>query len=236
MTSRAFVAGATGYTGRAVVQALRARDLATVAHVRPDSRDLAAWQERFTALGAQVDTTPWQEEAMAASLARLAPTVVFALLGTTRARWRKEGSAGDPYEKIDYGLSAILLRASQKVTPPPRFVYLSAIGVREGTGNAYLAARARLERELVASGLPHIIARPSFISGPDRDESRPGERVGAVVADALLGAAGLLGARRLRDRYASIHPAQLGEGLVRLALDPAAESRTYATEELRSQP
>ena len=36
----AFVAGSTGYTGRALVQALRRQDIATVAHVRPGSRAL----------------------------------------------------------------------------------------------------------------------------------------------------------------------------------------------------
>ena len=34
--------------------------------------------------------------------------------------------------------------------------------------------------------LPYIIFRPAFISGPNREEFRPLERVGAVVTDALF--------------------------------------------------
>ncbi|MBA3548122.1 MAG: hypothetical protein H0T76_16695 [Nannocystis sp.] len=37
MSPIAWVAGATGYTGRALVAALRAQNITTHAHVRPDS-------------------------------------------------------------------------------------------------------------------------------------------------------------------------------------------------------
>src|SRR5215217_2597869 len=82
----AFVAGATGYTGREVVRALVARGVRAVAHVRPDSPRLAEWRERFGEVGADVDATPWEEPAIRAALARWRPTHVFALLGTTRER------------------------------------------------------------------------------------------------------------------------------------------------------
>src|SRR5215208_1501420 len=65
----AFVAGATGYTGREVVRQLVERGVRAVAHVRPDSPRLAEWRERFAELGAEVDATPWEEPAMRASLA-----------------------------------------------------------------------------------------------------------------------------------------------------------------------
>ena len=59
----AFVAGATGYTGSQVVPALRARGVRVIAHVRPGSAAAAAWHTRFEALGAEVDETPYDEEA-----------------------------------------------------------------------------------------------------------------------------------------------------------------------------
>ena len=82
----AFVAGATGYTGQAVVARLRALDRPALAHVRPDSSRLEVWRERFTAQGAEVDATPWQLEAMTERFREASPAVVFALLGTTRRR------------------------------------------------------------------------------------------------------------------------------------------------------
>jgi uncharacterized protein YbjT (DUF2867 family) len=234
----AFVAGATGYTGREVVRDLRARGIRAVAHVRPDSSRLEEWRARFGDGGAEVDATPWEEEAMTATFERLRPNLVFALLGTTKKRASKAAAAGEDasretYEAVDYGLSALLLRAAVKAGHRPRFVYLSSMGVSEDARGQYLKVRARLERELRESGLPYTIARPSFITGSDRDEDRPMERLGAGVGDALLGAAALLGAKRLRDRYASIDPKTLAESLVRFAIEPAGENKVLEADALR---
>jgi uncharacterized protein YbjT (DUF2867 family) len=235
--ARAFVAGATGLTGRSVVERLRARGVETVAHVRPDSSKLAEWRERFGALGAAVDTTPWDEASMTEALRARAPTHVFALLGTTRARARRAAKAGrDPaaesYEAVDYGLTALLRRAAEASGHGPRFVYLSAMGVSPSTRNPYLAARARLEAELREGALPYTVVRPSFILG-ERDAPRRGEALGAALIDGSLGLLGALGARRLRDRYRSIGGEQLATALVRLAFDPAAENRVVEADELR---
>ncbi|HKG95644.1 MAG TPA: NAD(P)H-binding protein [Gemmatimonadaceae bacterium] len=236
----AFVAGATGYTGREVVRQLVERGVRAVAHVRPDSPRLAEWRERFAELGAEVDATPWEEPAMRASLARWRPAQLFALLGTTRERGRRTEESGggggavpDTYESVDYGLTSLLIRAASSSGVRPRFVYLSAAGVRDGATNPYLAARARAERELRESGLPFIIARPSFITGPDREERRPMERAAAAAGDALLAVAGALGASGLRARYHSTTASQLAAALVRLALDPMTEDTVVEGEGLR---
>lgn len=233
---RAFVAGATGYVGREVVSALRAAGVETWAHVRPDSSRLHEWRDRFGALGAHVDVTAWEVSAMHDRLVALSPTLVFALLGTTKARATAAVRAGAPpadYEAVDYGLSAILLRAASAVRPAPRFVYLSSLGVRDGTRNPYLAVRARLERELRAAPVHYIVARPAFITGDDRDESRPVERWSARAGDAVLGLVGRLGGRALEQRWASITGASLARGLVRLALDPTAVNLEVYSDRLR---
>jgi uncharacterized protein YbjT (DUF2867 family) len=235
--ARAFVAGASGLTGRAVVAALRRRDIETLAHVRPDSGDLDGWRERFGALGAELDTTAWDEEAMSAHLRERAPTMVFALLGTTRARAKKATSEGrdaaaETYEVVDYGLTALLRRAAAASGARPRFVYLSAMGASERSTNPYIVVRARIERELRDGELPYTVVRPSWIVG-ERDTKRPGESVGAALTDAALAVVGMFGAERLRDRYRSIEAEDLGEALVRLALDPGAENRIVEADELR---
>ncbi len=234
---KAFVAGATGLTGRFVVRELVERGVATLAHVRPDSRSLASWRARFEAEGAAVDATPWEEGALTATLREQQVTMVFALLGTTRARGRaaaREGrdAAAESYEAVDYGLTAMLRRAAQASGHRPRFVYLSSMSVEANTRNAYLAARARVERELREGALPFTIVRPSFIVG-ERDESRPGEKVGAALVDGALSVVGALGGRRLRDRYASIRGEDLARALVRLALDPSVENETVEADALR---
>lgn len=233
----AFVAGATGYVGQAVVRRLAAAGLAPVAHVRPDSARLAEWRGRFEAWGAEVDVTAWDAAAMTATLARLRPPAVFALLGTTRRRGQ---GTGDTYESVDYALTALLLRAARDAGPPwPRFVYLSALGANAGSGNAYLAVRGRLEAELAAGPVPWTVARPSFITGPDRAESRPAERAAAAAVDVLAMPLRSLGravpaAARLADRYRSTSGDELAAALVRLAGDPAAARRVLEGDALRA--
>jgi uncharacterized protein YbjT (DUF2867 family) len=229
------VTGATGYTGREVVRALREAGVDAVAHVRPDSSTLDAWRARFEALGARVDTTPWQPRVMQATLVALRPDLAFALLGTTRARASRAARSGamETYETIDYGLTMVLYEAARRAGNRPRFVYLSAVGVRPGARNAYLAARARVEQAVMQGDLPYLIARPSFISGPDRDEFRLGERLAAKVTDGMLGVIGLLGVHRIRERYRSTTSAVLARALVRAALDPRAQNRVLESEDLR---
>lgn len=232
--SIAFVAGATGYTGRAVVQALVDRGARTVAHVRPDSSQRAEWTERWQQQGAEVDATAWELPALTATLERLQPTHVFALLGTTRSRSSREGrGAVEGYEAIDYGLTMMLRDAAQACGSRPRFVYLSAAGLREDTRNPYMRVRVRVEQALREGSLPYTIARPSFITGAERDEPRLAERLAAGVADRMLAFAGMLGGRTLRDRYSSMTNVELARGLVRVALDPAFEDRVAEGEDLR---
>jgi len=233
----AFVAGATGFTGREVVRLLLENGVPTVAHVRPDSGRLEGWKGRFSGLGAQVDATAWERSALADTLSRTRPAYVFALLGTTRARMREAARLGrDPaswsYEAVDYGLTALLIEAVKEAGLAPRLVYLSAAGVKKGSRSAYYKARCQAEEALRSSGLPYTIARPSIITGPGRDDNRPIETVSAAVADRLLSAAAFLGARPLRARYASTTNVRLAEALVRLALDPKAENRIFESEAL----
>lgn len=226
----AFIAGATGYTGRHVAERLARQGVRTIAHVRPDSPALGSWSSRFSAAGAETDATPWVDNEMARTMARLRPEFVFALLGTTRSRAaRDERATGTAagYEVIDYGLSAMLLRALQAAGIGPRFVYLSSLGAKATSANPYLAVRGRFEGELQGSGLPYLIVQPSFISGSDRDERRVTERVASVIADALLNVAALAGGGRLRDRWATLTGDALAAGMVRLALD-APDGRAVA--------
>jgi nucleoside-diphosphate-sugar epimerase len=212
----------------------------TVAHVRPDSPRLEEWRKRFSEMGAEADSTAWVEDSMTAALERIRPDVVFALLGTTRARARAESAAAGKrvdYETVDFALTVILLRAALRAGIRPRFVYLSAAGTPDGERpplSAYGLARWKTERKVKNSGLPYVIARPSFVAGPGRDDDRPGERFGVAAADGALRVAGALGLRRLSDRYRSTTNTALARALVRLALDPATENCVYESESLRS--
>ena len=240
MSERAFVAGATGLTGRAVVRHLLERGAEAIAHVRPDSGRLEEHRAHFGGLGAMLDTTAWEEAAMTETLKRLEPAVVFALLGTTRKRKKllaKEGAdtSAESYEAVDYGLTALLRRAAEASGVSPRFVYLSMVGIDpdKDSGNPYTQARIRIERELRDGALPYTIVRPAIIHG-DRDEQRLGEAIGAALADGALAVVGAFGAKRTKERYRTMTGDELGRACVRLAFDPAAAGGVFEPDALRA--
>lgn len=233
----AFVAGATGFTGREVVKSLRSKGVKTVAHVRPDSARLQEWRVRFEEQGAAVDATAWSVDALGETFRKLRPTVIFALLGTTRNRMgqaAKEGKGRESadYEAVDYGMTKMLMDAAVAAGIRPRFVYLSASGSGPRAAGAYMKARWKTESALRSSGLPFTIARPAFIAGDGRDDSRPFEKVGAAFFDTALNIAGAVGAKKLSERYRSISNVTLAGALVRLALDPVAENQVVERESL----
>jgi NADH dehydrogenase len=211
----AFVLGATGFVGREVVRLLCARGARTVAHVRPDSRSLDDWRNKLDALGAAVDTTPWEVAALAARFRVVEPAQIYVLIGTTRSRAKSDGVTGDIYEAIDVGLTRIAVHAATASERRPRIVYLSSVGADPAARSAYLAARGRAEKIVTDSGLPWVIARPSIITG-ERDDGRAAERGAAVIGDGLLAVAGVFGGKKLRDRYRSTTPDVLAAALIRL--------------------
>ncbi len=231
----AFVAGATGYTGRAVVNALVDAGVDTWAHVRPDSSRLDTWGRRFEDLGAHVDTTAWDPDALNARFTALSPDAVFGCLGTTKKRIARETAQGRPpsYQSVDYGLTVMLHAAAEVCGSTPRFVYVSSAGAKPGGEGSYLGARWAVEQTLIGSHLPYTIARPSFITGYDRDEDRPAERIGAAMSDGMLRFVGALGAKSLRDRYLSTTNTILGAALARLAFEPDAAGKIIESEGLR---
>ena len=232
MTACAFVAGATGFVGRALVQALVARGVDTTAHVRPDSGRLAEWRDKLAALGAKVDATPWDDAALTATLRTLAPTHVFCTIGTTRNRAKADQISGDIYQAVDVGLTRKLVAAAVGSGARPRLVVLSSIGAGPKSASAYLKARAQAEQLAIESGLSWAIARPSFIVGEGREDRRRAEDATAAVANGVLGMLGALGAKKLRDKYRSIGPDALASALARLGLDETAD-RVYEAGDLR---
>jgi hypothetical protein len=82
------------------------------------------------------------------------------------------------------------------------------------------------------SGLPWAIARPSIIAGEaKRDDGRPFEKAGAVVADGALAVLGLF-SRKTRDKYRSIAPETLAAALVHAGLD-GDPGKVYEGDDLR---
>jgi len=215
----AFVLGATGFVGRELVRQLCVRGTPTTAHVRPDSKRLADWREKFGALGAAVDASEWKVAELAERFREGKPTQLYILIGTTRTRAKLDAVQGDIYESIDLGLTQLAVDAVKHAGTPTRIIYLSSVGADPKARSAYLRARGKAEEIVMKCGLPWAIARPSIITG-DREEPRFGESSAAFVADALLALASIVGGKQLRARYRSTTPDVLASALIRIGESP----------------
>ena len=228
------VIGATGYVGRNVVsQAVRAgHDV--VAQVRPASATGDRAAAELVSDGARVIRTPWTPEAWYRYLEANPPDRVFLLLGTTAVKARaaaRSGGADASQATIDLGLTMLAIGTTRTASPEAGFVYLSALGASP-TGNEYLRVRATVEAALVSGPNPFTVVRPSFITGSDRSESRPGERVGALAGDAVCAVLRRVGARRRAANLASITGPALAKILIELAAGPL-DRRVHELDDFR---
>jgi uncharacterized protein YbjT (DUF2867 family) len=151
---RACGAGSTGVIGRTVVRLARATRVAVVPHARP-RRDGAAPADPKAAVFELGDT-----KTLTAELERC--TTVLQLIGTMRTRF----GAGDTYETSDILTTRQLADASRDAGIR-HLVLLSSSGASR-LGGPYLAAKARAEEIVAASGVPYTIVRPGFFEGEGR--------------------------------------------------------------------
>jgi len=202
------VAGGTGEVGRQLLARLAEHpDLQARVLVRRPGLPVSAPNLREEVLDFG------DEAACARSLAGPCDLLLIAL-GTTRAKAGSDAA----FLRVDRDLPLRLIRALAAAHPEARVGLVSSIGADRPRG-LYLTAKADVEAGLAASGLAHVIARPSFLVS-DRAEFRLGE----VLVLQLLAPAWLALGRTLSPRspgwwrWAPVHVREVAEALLTAAL------------------
>jgi NADH dehydrogenase len=157
----AFVAGATGYTGRALMQLFASEK--TEWKPRPHARAPGK-------IDGAVVCDPRDVQALTDGMRGC--DAVVQLIGTVRARF-----ADGNYDDIDYGTTVALGEAA-KAAGVPRLLLLSSVGAGSARG-AYLKVKRKTEAWVEGSGLEYTIVRPSVIGGEGR---RANQVLGAILA------------------------------------------------------
>ena len=205
------VAGATGLVGRELIRQLEARPgLAFTALVRRPGT-LRAESGRV-----REEVFAFDDPASYQRLGTEIPCdVLLCALGTTL----KRAGSVEAFRQVDLQYPLSLIRRLTELGTRPAFGVVSSAGTGHPRG-LYLKTKAEMEKALVDSGLPYVIARPSLLLG-EREEFRLGERLAAtLVARPYLYVAKLLAPQsRLVWRYAPIHAAQVASALLRTCLD-----------------
>ena len=149
------VTGGTGFVGTAVLHELRARGLEVRALVRSTrgAERLRSWDVE-PAFGDVTD----------------AASVLAAARGCSRVVHLVAIIRGRPSE-----FERVMVRGTRNVIAATRtagarrLILMSALGVGEQTRTLtpYLAAKWQMEQDVAASGLEHVVFRPSFVFGRD---------------------------------------------------------------------
>ncbi|MDP4263302.1 MAG: oxidoreductase [Bacteroidota bacterium] len=107
--------------------------------------------------------------------------VIFCAVGTTQ---RKVKGDKEAYRKIDYDIPVKAARFC-KMTGCETFVLVSSVGANSKSRNFYLKLKGEVEDAVASVGLNAVhIMRPSMLLG-DRTESRPGEKIGKGIMNAI---------------------------------------------------
>ncbi|MGA5319129.1 SDR family oxidoreductase [Streptomyces seoulensis] len=171
--NRVLIAGATGRTGRYVVEEAAARGLTPVALARDADR------ARATLPGTEIVTGDLTDPGSLADAVRNVDGIVFV-----------HGSDGDSrpdsFERIDYGGVLGVLRALGD--RHPRIVLMTTFFITHrdhffNEGGHALDWKRRSERLVRASGAPYTIVRPGWL-----DTGPAGEHVDVEQGDAVEGA------------------------------------------------
>ena len=141
------IAGAGGFVGAALVEKLAAHAL-----VLP-SRDPGKLK-----LPVQASSPPFTAD-LEGLVAGQKPEIVINLLGIIRE------SAGESFGLVHEEYTRRLL-AGARAAGVKKFVQMSALGAAPEAPSAYHRSKFAGEELVKASGLPYVIFRPSFITGP----------------------------------------------------------------------
>jgi uncharacterized protein YbjT (DUF2867 family) len=147
------VTGASGFVGGHVVQALRAEGQDVRALVRDRRR-----ADGVAAAGAElVEGDVTRPETLGAAVAGCGAVIHLVAI--------RQGQP-EAFERVMVAGTRNLLDAAQ-AAGVARFVYMSALGTTEETRELvpYFGAKWVSEQAVKASGIPHVIFRPSFIFG-----------------------------------------------------------------------
>jgi uncharacterized protein YbjT (DUF2867 family) len=197
---KAFVAGATGFTGRALALQDASRfgvDVTLQVRDRARAASILGSDPRLLEIAL--------DDAVALTEALTGQDAVVQLIGTVRAKFDAKTS----YESVDYGTTVALVDAARRARVP-HVVLLSSIGAGTGLG-AYLSWKKRTEHVVINSGIPYTILRPSYLAGDDVMT----DRAPATALSAFLGG---MSDNPLGAPFALVRPISI-QGLARIILD-----------------
>jgi uncharacterized protein YbjT (DUF2867 family) len=210
---RVFIAGGTGYLGRALIPQLLARGHEVRALVRRGS------EEKLPRGCSAVPGDPLDESSFAASVS---PSETFVqLVGVPRPAPAKARQ----FREIDL-ISGRASVAAARAAEVQHFVYVS-VAQPAPVMKAYQDVRAEVESLLKESGVPATVLRPWYVLGP-------GHRWPYLLMPFYHVCERLPSTRETALRLGFVTQAQMTAALVRAVEDPTEDFRIVTVPEIRT--
>ncbi len=214
--TRIVVAGATGLVGGQVVMLLAKRkDVETHVVARRPVDELAA-----AAIAHIAEPAKWPE-----AIAEIEPDVVVSALGTTM---RMAGSK-EAFHAVDHDL-VVAVGTAAKAAGARHMMAVSSVGASADSSNFYLKTKGEAEAALGALGFTRTdFLRPGLLTGCNRQESRPGERLGILLSPFtdMLMIGGL-------SRYRSIPSELVANAIATLAVAGGTGAHIHENDAIRA--
>ena len=154
------VTGGTGFVGAAVVRELarRGKPLAVL------SRDAAKVAQRFPGLTVEARTGDVRDpESLRAAFEGVEAVINCVQFPNSPIENKRRGWT---FEQIDYEGTVRQVEAA-KASGVQRFIYLSGAGAASDAEKRWFVLKWRAEEAVRASGIPHVIFRPTWLYGPE---------------------------------------------------------------------
>lgn len=219
---RALVLGATGLVGARCLHHLASRDeyarvvclVRRAKAIRPPATSAPAIAEHVVDAALEAKDIEEVDD-------------IYCAIGSTM----KKAGSKEAFRRVDFEIPLAVAKLAV-AKGARRLALVSSIGADASSSNFYLKTKGELEDALAAlfeehGGKALHILRPSFLvphASADRDEARPGEKLGIAVAVATRGL--MMGGLR---KYRPINVDVVGSAMVAATLgpDPTPFKKTY---------
>lgn len=171
-TKTAIVLGATGLTGRILLNLLLKNPTFNKVKVFGRSSVNVSNPKLEEHLGDMFNLEKFSEDFKA--------DIVYCCIGTTKAKTPDK----ETYKQIDYGIPVQAAKLA-KLNKINTFLVISALGANPKSNTFYNKVKGEMEQDVIAQALPETyIFQPSLIGG-NRDENRFGEHLAQVLFSAF---------------------------------------------------
>lgn len=155
---RILITGGTGFVGRYIVNLALSKCYDVHLIVRNPEKAKNLFDERIKTYQLEDFTN---KEKLRKIIDSIKPQYVIHLIGIIKQT--KQAT----FEKVHYEYSKCLYEVL-KDFPVEKIIHMSALGVGETAPSKYHITKLKAEKELIKSGIPYVVLRPSFIIGPEQ--------------------------------------------------------------------